>query len=278
VVTKSETMPTRLVAGLATVAIGMIVVACSVSGPPPPDQNESEFCTDWASAICQLSNGPCYFMASTCEAYQNTVCMSFVSAAESSTRQYNQPNGKACIDALKAAYGGSPSAISASTLADLNTTCEMAVIGDQQLNQPCSGDNDCATNLVCAPVVGTSGSLCVMGLTPKEAGDICADPGDQCPADYYCAPQAGGSPTCIATPTTGPCSAVVPCDSADTCVNGTCVPRGGAGATCSSNDDCTTTDPYCDLYPPAQCTQGLTFARGSADCNGTAGLDQAASP
>lgn len=269
-------MPTtRLVSRLATVAIGLIAVACSFSTAPPPDQNVSEFCTDWASAICQLSNGPCYFMASTCETYQNTVCMSFVNAAQSSTRQYNQANGKACIDALNGAYGGSPSTISAATLANLNVTCEKAVIGNQALNQSCSGDNDCAGSLVCAPVVGTSGSLCVSGFTPKNAGDICADPGDQCPPDYYCAPQTGGSPTCIAAPTTGACSAEVPCDSADTCVNGTCQPLAGVGGSCTSSADCSAAAPYCDTYGQPLCTHGLSFAKGSDDCNGTAGIAQA---
>jgi hypothetical protein len=252
----------------------MIAAACSLSTAPPPDQDVTEFCDDWAKAICQLSNGPCYFDESVCAAYQNTVCTNFVNSAQSSTRQYNQSNGQACIAALNAAYGGSPSAISATTLAALNVKCEKAIIGSQALNQACSSDNDCAGNLVCAPVVGTSGSQCVSGLTQKSAGAVCADPGDQCPDDFYCAPQSSGSPTCVPTPTTGACSAEIPCASSETCVNGTCQARGGAGATCGSNDDCAASDPYCDLYPPAQCTQGLTFARESADCNGTAGLDQ----
>ena len=274
VVLKNDTMPTKLVTGFAAGTIGMIAAACSLSTAPPPDQDITEFCDDWAKAICQLSNGPCYFDESVCAAYQNTVCMNFVNAAQSSTRQYNQSGGKKCIDALNAAYGGSPSAISASTLADLNATCEKAIVGNQALNQACSSDNDCAGSLVCAPVVGTSASQCVSGVTQKTAGAVCADPGDQCPADFYCAPQSNGSPTCIPTPTTGACSAAVPCDSSETCIKGTCQARLLVGATCTSSDECPTSAPYCDLYPPAQCTNGLSFARGSDDCNGTAGLDQ----
>jgi len=236
----------------------------------------SEFCADWAKAICQLANGSCDFVETVCAAYQTTVCTSFVSGAQSGTRQYSQIKGKACIDALNRAYGNSPSSISATTLFPLNATCSKVVVGNQTSNQPCTDDNDCSGSLICAPVVGTSGSVCVSTATPKDAGDYCADPGDQCQGDSYCAVQASGSPQCVPTPATGAaCSASVPCDSSDHCVNGTCQPRALAGQACASSDDCDPSAPYCDTYPPAACTNGLTFARGSIDCNGIAGLDEA---
>jgi hypothetical protein len=266
-------MRTRLVTELVTGAVGMISVACSLSTAPPPDQSVSEFCADWAKAICQLSNGPCAFVESVCAAYQTTVCMHSVSAAQSGTRQYSQSNGKACIDALNSAYGNSPSSISASTLAALNATCNKAVSGNQASDQPCTSDNDCSGSLICAPLVVQSGSVCASG-TQKNAGDICG-PGDHCQGDSYCAPQTGAAPKCVPTPTTGaPCSPSIPCGSSDRCENGSCQPRALSGGLCASNDDCASSAPYCDTYPPAACTNGLTFARGSIDCNGIAGLDQ----
>jgi len=267
-------MRTRLFTGLPLGAFGMIAVACSLSTPPPPDQNVNEFCTDWATAICQLSNGSCDFVASVCARYQTTVCMNFVNAAQSGTRQYRQSNGKACIDALNSAYGKSPSSIAASTLAAVNALCSKVVVGSQKSDQTCTADNDCTGGLVCAPLLGQGGSVCA-SVTPKNAGDICGDPGDQCQGDSYCAPQPMAAPLCIATPAMGaPCSPAMPCGRSNRCVSGTCQPRALSGEPCSSNDDCAASAPYCDTYPPAACTKGLTFARGSLDCNGIAGLDQ----
>jgi hypothetical protein len=260
--------------GLGAVTSGAIAIACSIgSSSPPPDQTVSEFCADWAKAICQLSSGPCAFSQTACATYQTSVCMSFVNTAQSGTREYRQSNGKACIDALNGAYGNSPSSISAKALASVHSTCSKAVSGNQQSDQPCTGDTDCSGSLVCAPLLGQSGSVCA-SVNAKNLGDICGDPGDICQGNSYCAPQPGAAPKCVAAPSTGsPCTTSVPCGSSDRCLNGTCQPRAGAGEHCATNDDCSTSSPYCDTYPPAACTNGLTFARGSIDCNGLAGLD-----
>lgn len=267
-------MWTRLVTGFVIGVLGTIAAACSNSSPPVPDQNENEFCADWAKAICQLANGPCDFVQGACTTYQTGVCMNFVNGAQSGTRQYNQGNGKACIDALNKAYGNTPSSISASMLASVRSTCNRVVVGNQQSDQSCTGDADCSGTLICASLVGQSGSVCA-AVTQKSAGDICGDPGDQCQGDSYCAPQAGVAPKCIPTPGTGAsCSATIPCGSSDRCVNATCQVRAVSGGSCSSSDDCAASAPYCDTYPPAACTSGLSFARGSIDCNGIAGLGQ----
>jgi hypothetical protein len=116
-------------------------------------------------------------------------------------------------------------------------------------------------------------------VTAKAPGDICGDPGDQCQGDSYCAPKPMAAPLCVPTPAMGAsCSASVPCGSSDRCENGTCQPRALSGEPCSSNADCAASAPYCDTYPPAACTNGLTFARGSIDCNGIAGTDQVPPP
>jgi hypothetical protein len=264
-----------LFSGLVAVTSGAIVIACSIgSSSPPPDQSVSEFCADWAKAICQLSNGQCAFSQSVCATYQTSVCMAYVNTAQSGTREYRQSSGKACIDALNSAYGNNPSSISAMVLANVNSTCSKAVSGNQQSDQPCTGDTDCSGSLVCAPILGQSGSVCA-SVNKKNLGDICGDPGDTCQGDSYCAPQPGAAPKCVATPSTGSsCSMGIPCGSSNRCLNGTCQPRGAAGDPCTTNDDCSTLVPYCDTYPPAGCAKGLSFARGSIDCNGIAGLDR----
>jgi hypothetical protein len=267
-------MRTLLVSGFASAAVAVVAAACTLSTPPPPDQTVSEFCSDWAKAICQLSNGPCDFVEATCATYQTGVCMNNVNATLSGTRQYSQPNGKACIDALNSAYGGSPSSIPASTLFALNATCGKAVVGNQGSDMACTDDTDCTGSLVCAPLLGGGGSVCA-SVTLKDAGDICGDPGDECQGLSYCAPQPTAAPLCVPTPATGePCSATIPCGTLDRCVSGACEPRATLNEPCASNDDCAPSAPYCDTYPPAACTTGLSFGRGSIDCNGIAGLDQ----
>jgi hypothetical protein len=257
-------------AGFGSLVTATIAAACTVSPPPPPDGTTTEFCADYAKAICQIS-ATCVFDASACTTFQTAQCMTNVANAETGARQYNQPNGKACIDALNAngAYGGNPTTISAASLASISAICDKAVVGNVASDKPCTGDNDCSGTLVCAPY-GT-GKLCA-AVVQKNLGDICGDPGDECQGDSYCAMQAGAAPQCVATPTAGqPCSATIPCGTSDRCQSGTCQARAGLLAACTTNDDCGPTAPYCDPYA-GKCTPGLSFALGSTDCNGIAGM------
>jgi hypothetical protein len=268
-------MRTRLSLCVAAGLVSIAMPSCNLTTSSPPDQNITEFCADWAKAICQIGNGPCDFDAATCSTYQTGVCTSFVSGQQGGTRAYSQVNGAACIQALDDVYGGNPASIPVSSLLNVDTICGRVVVGDQQTDQTCTTDSDCATNLVCAPtVVGGTSEVCAP-VTTKQLGDICGDPGDQCEVDSYCAAQgAMQAALCVATPATGAaCSATIPCGSTDTCSGEICVAAGGPGTTCSSNDQCASG--YCDLYPPASCatpTNGLTFARGSYDCNGIEGV------
>jgi hypothetical protein len=266
-------MRIRLISGLAAGVLGLVAACSSSSSPPPPDQTTSEFCGDWAKAVCQLSS-ICNFDPATCAANQTNVCNAFVQQAQASgTRQYTQANGKACIDALNSAYANSPSQLSATQLAQLDDTCNKAFTGNVASDSPCTSTYDCSSGLTCSTIPGQSASVCASG-NQKDAGDICSA-GDTCPTDYYCAPVMGAEPKCEQAAAVGQaCSAQTPCDSKGYCSSGTCVMKSGVGQACTTSADCTSTAPYCDVYPPAACTNGLTFARGSIDCNGIAGLDQ----
>jgi hypothetical protein len=267
-------MRTWLFTAIAGGAFGITAAACVVSKPSPPDENEGEFCADWAKALCQIGSGNCEFDVSACQTYQLAQCTNRIGTAQTGTREYNQPNGKACIDMLNGAYGGNPSSIPASTLLAIDATCNKVVVGTQTSGGPCTADSDCSGTLICAPEVGQNQSMCVSGVTPKNLGDVCADPGDQCEGDSYCALPPSGLPKCVATAATGGlCSTSIPCGSSDQCVSGVCTARGGTGDPCQSNDDCSASL-YCDTYTPAECTTGLTFARLSADCKGIEGVDQ----
>ncbi len=276
-------MRTRLVVGLLVGALGMVASACSSSSsgptaPPPPDSTVAEFCSDWATAKCQLSTF-CQFDAASCANYQNTQCLSFATAAAASGfRQYSQPAGKACVDALSTAYGGNPSVISAATLTQLDATCNAAFVGSVASDKPCTTDYDCASGLTCSLIPGQSSSVCGAN-SPVAAGGTCLATA-QCPASYYCAPVMGAEPQCTATPTTGgACSGAIPCSANDYCgPSGTCLAKAAQGDPCTTSADCSAAAPYCDTYPPAACVSGLTFARGSIDCNGIAGLDTSTTP
>jgi hypothetical protein len=257
--------------GVLGISALTIAAACTTTDQPPPDGSVSEFCADYAKAICQISSS-CQFDPMACATFQTGQCMTNVTSLETGTRQYNQPNGKACIDALSGAYGGSPNTISAANLAMIATTCNKIVVGDQVSDKPCTGDNDCSGDLVCAAYGQTF--VCAP-ITQRNLGDPCADPGDQCQGDSYCAAQSGVAPQCVATAATGgSCSASIPCGTSDRCLAGVCTARAGIGDTCATNADCSPTAPYCDTFPPAVCTTGLSFARGSTDCQGILGTDE----
>ena len=139
----------------------------------------------------------------------------------------------------------------------------------------CTSNYDCVSGDTCSPIPGGTASVCASAGSSKALGDICA-PGDTCQGSSYCAPVTNAEPKCTADPATGgACSTNVPCGTGNYCAGGTCAAQLQEGAdNCVSNSDCTTG--YCDLYvgpAPAnttQCTTGLTFARGSIDCNGIA--------
>ncbi|MGO8994152.1 MAG: Dickkopf N-terminal cysteine-rich domain-containing protein [Polyangiaceae bacterium] len=251
------------VAGLVT----MIAAACSSPAPPPPDATVSAFCNDWAAAYCQIQ--ACNFDSTTCTTAQLTYCNEFATQAQASgTRQYNQPNGLACIQALNAAFGNNPANVPASTLLQLEVTCGDAFIGNVQPGNSCSSNYDCVSPNICASVPGEEAQCGPQ--SSKSLGDACADPGDQCSGASYCAVVTGLGPKCVAAQAQGSqCTSSTVCGADAYCVGGTCQPLGSQGAVCSNDLQCTP-GLYCDLYPPAACVTELTFARGSDDCNGIA--------
>jgi Dickkopf N-terminal cysteine-rich region len=234
----------------------------------------SGYCSAYAKAICAIGS-TCQFETSTCETYQTTQCTTAASAAMDGTRQYTSTNVQACINALNGAYGGSPTSISASSLQGVATACNEVFVGTSALMGPCKNNYDCATSSqICASAPGQS-AVCTTA-TPKLLGQACADPGDQCPAGAYCAPQSGTS-TCVMAPAAGSaCSSSEMCGSSGTCLNGVCQAVGQVGAICNTDADCSS-GLFCDTYveppyiPSPVCSNALTFASGSKDCLGIDG-------
>lgn len=270
-------MRTRLVVGLAFATLGISAVACSSS--TNPYAQVSEFCAAYSKAICQVSS-TCQFDSGTCEQYQQTQCMANAPTATTTTRTYEPNNVQACINALNSAYGNNATSVSATTITNYQNLCSKVFLGNVGEGNACTTALDCAnTGDVCASAPGGTVSKCVTPA-PKQLNDPCADPGDECPANSYCAPQPTG-PTCVAAQTNSqPCSDAMPCDSTTQCVAGQCQPLSSQGQPCTATTNCgqsTSGQPmFCDTYtdsiqPSPACVTEYTFARGSVDCLGIAG-------
>jgi uncharacterized membrane protein YgcG len=268
-----------LVTGLGT------AFACSSSTPTPPDDTVEAFCSDWANAYCQLST-ECQFDATQCATYQTAQCNQFATAATqasggTSYRQYSQPAGAACIQALKTTFGGNPTEVSASDYQALITKCNEAFPGNQSKSEPCNSDYDCQSGLACVTGFGATQSLCE-DLTQKNLNDPCGDPGDECQGSTYCATSATG-PQCTASPAIGAqCVSSTPdeCGTTARCLNGACTALAGVGDACSTDSDCQLAlfcDPNPSVTGAVTCASALTFAKGSDDCRGIGGEDQGGS-
>jgi hypothetical protein len=248
-------MNTRLVVGFAVAALGASTFACTTAAGPYAEVGE--YCTAYAKAICQAG---CQFEPSTCETFQTNQCNQQADESTASgTRQYQPGNVQACIDAVNGAYDNA-SVVSTAQVQSIASTCARVFLGTAAEGATCTSDFDCAVNGdFCASAPGVSTDACAKP-TPKQLNDDCADRGDQCPTDAYCAPETGTS-VCVAAQTTGQtCSATVPCDSENHCVNGICKALAVRGQACNSDADCTG-GLFCDLntdvyVPTPTCVSG----------------------
>jgi hypothetical protein len=248
-------------AGLAT------LFGCSSTAPAPyPDA--ISYCTAKAKAICEVSS-TCGIDSTMCQTAQKALCDSEVrDATASGTRSYNSDNAKTCIDALNSAYANTTT-VPYATLQDIDKKCAAVFIGKAAVNTTCTSDYDCTSGLICSPTAPGATTMVCAHPAGKNAGDYCSDPGSQCATDTYCAKQPNNLWLCVAAGMQGAvCSDGTPCVSSQRCYHGLCQPRLTSGV-CTSDGDCTGTDPYCDAFAsPPSCAPGQGFALGSFDCKG----------
>lgn len=274
-------MRNRLVTILAAGVLWIAAWGCTVQ-PAAPYPDVASFCDAKAKAICEAS-AICAVDVNQCQTVQVSQCNTVASGdTQSGTRKYNSDNAKTCIDALNSAFGNNASKVLWSAWVgqgSLTDKCERVFVGAAGMNQSCKSDYDCANDLICSPAQPGASTLVCAKATPINAGDFCAAPGSECPADYYCAPpQTGAAAQCIQAAAAGQsCSDSVPCVSSQRCSGGLCVARGGGRAACMTDSDCGSMDPFCDIYAGNICTLGLTFATGATDCTGFL-LGMAAAP
>jgi hypothetical protein len=123
----------------------------------------------------------------------------------------------------------------------------------------CDVKYDCAKKVICDK------SLCA---TQKSVTGACANPGDTCPSDQYCAQNASSVYVCMPKGSNGAtCDGSTPCVDNLRCSGTSCADRVAQAGACTSNADCVSTAPYCDPYAGNKCDQGLSFASGSTSCN-----------
>jgi hypothetical protein len=263
-------MRTRLIVGFAFAALGASMFACTTAANPFAEVGE--YCTAYGKAVCQASSF-CEFDPTACQAYQTGLCNQQATQAQASgTRQYNPANVQPCLDKLNAAYGGNTPSVSAAALASIDSTCSHVFVGTATEGSSCTSDDDCvAADEICATAPNQP-AQCAKP-SPKDLNAACADPGDQCPSDAYC---AATTSKCTPAQITGQtCDDSTPCVTADHCLGAICQVLGGVGQDCNTSADC---DPslFCDTYtsataPTPVCVNGLTFARSSVDCLGIEG-------
>jgi hypothetical protein len=242
-----------------------------------PYATVAAFCTAYAQAICQIG-ATCEFSAPACESYQDGQCIANATQATASgLRTYDPSNAPACIGVLNSAYGGSPTSVTASQLAAIDSVCARVFAGNAGPGAACTSSDDCSlAGDICASAPAQS-ARCEAPVAVSLGGS-CLNDGDECSSNAYCDAQQGSPSygTCVVAQTTGqPCSAAQPCDGVDQCSNGTCEPLGGEGAACSTSADCAS-GLFCDTYtdssaPTPACVSAYTFARASVDCVGVDG-------
>jgi hypothetical protein len=244
----------------------LLFAGCKGGGSSTPT-TVSDFCSQYADAVCQINCGP---PMTTCVTYQEGICQTMATQATAGGKRFfTTGNMGDCINKIKSAFG-STNPITPSTQASIDLACNYVFQGKSAViptTDTCTTQFDCAgtTNgsIICDPVQGQ----CAPKLA-KNAGQQCSDVGSVCAQNSYCA-TSGGVSICTAEGTSGAasaCSATVPCDSNSRCASGVCMPLVASHDACSVTSDCTSGG-FCDPFSsPAVCDTGLTFSTNSPSC------------
>jgi hypothetical protein len=249
----------------------LVALGCSGGGGGSP-QMVSDFCKDYADAVCQIAVG-CGVTMDTCTAYQTTVCTGLATKATASPskRVFTPANTGACISKLKSAYGGTSPVITPAVQAGIDLACGYVFQGPGVKDMDtCTSQFDCAGATNGSIICDETRHLCAQSMTISGTGQ-CSANGAVCSTNFYCATNTAGVSTCTAAGTAtsnppSPCSATVPCDTNSRCVSGACAALVPAGGACTADSDCAN-DGYCDAFGgSATCDIGIQFAKGSQQC------------
>jgi hypothetical protein len=241
-------------------AMAGLLAGCGGGGSSKP-LTETDFCNQKAEAECQVSDR-CVTDKDACKADRMTVCTMFVADAKASgTRFFTEGNVSNCINKTKSVYAKT-APITPTDMNDVSDACNYVFQGKAKVTEACTLKWDCADKshicdkMLCAPKV------------TKNSGDLCGNPGEICNTGSFCM-MNGATYMCMARVASGmPCNTTMPpCLESLRCAAGTCADRVASAGSCSSNDDCISTAPFCDPYAGNKCDPGLSFAVGAPVCN-----------
>jgi hypothetical protein len=245
--------------GRVAAVVGLLA-GCGGGGSSKP-LTETDFCNQKAAAECQVSDR-CVTDKDACKADRMAICTAFVADAKASgTRFFTEGNVSNCINKTTSVYAKT-APITPTDTNDMNDACNYVFQGKAKLTEACAVKWDCADKShICDK------SFCAPKVT-KNSGDLCGNPGEVCNTGSFCMSN-GATSMCMARVASGmPCNASTPpCLESLRCSGGTCADRVPSAGSCTTNDDCATTAPYCDPYAGNKCDPGLSFAPGAPVCN-----------
>jgi hypothetical protein len=244
---------------LLVLASGGVVAlfACS-SDTDDKYGDTNSFCAAKADAECQQLAAGCGASIDGCKSIRTSACTSSIPAG----RTYTSAKAQECLDKITAVY--SKRSFSSAEEKDVNNVCGRVFAGNVNKNAACQTDFDCISDFVCDKGVCAT-------LSAKSKGDPCANPGEVCSSDSYCANQ-GANKFCVAkNPINHTCDKDNPCEDTLRCIvgagaaNGSCQPKLNPSDKCDADIECpeATTPPYCD---PKQKKCLPKYGLGTASC------------
>lgn len=170
-----------------------------------PQQTETTFCTDWATAACNSKVVTACAAADVdgCVAKQSAFCIANLPP------HYDSTNAAACIAAVKTAYSDAQlTSEELKVVRDLGAPCDELNKGPSGEGETCSNNDDCNTleHLRCIVKPDAAFGTCQV---PVEVGGgfACTQPNETCAAGFYC----DGS-NCLARKGAGAtCNELAPC-------------------------------------------------------------------
>jgi hypothetical protein len=242
-------MKTWIWLGSAALATSLAVAACGGGGSAP--LTEDQFCTQKATKECQVTARCGLATSDSCLTQRKALCLAFATAAKVSPRVFHPENVPNCINKTNNVYA--KSTITPTDLADMNDACNYVFQGDIDKGKACGVKYDCKGTAICDK------GFCA-DKVQKGTGALCGNPGEVCGTGQYCTTGTGTVYMCVARRAQD-----ATCDAANPCIESlrcdvTCKARVAAAGTCTVDDDCVSTAPYCDPYSGNKCEVGLVFA------------------
>jgi hypothetical protein len=257
-------LSTKIILGLvASIVIPTLSPGCG--GGSAKQMTVSDFCTQYAAAVCNFTSRCGQSPTLTdCEDAETTLCNANATSAQAAgVRAFTPANVAKCVNATTSMVKMT-AAITPTVMSTTSDDCNYVFQGSVASGMPCTSKYDCKG--------GEGSAICDKGVcaapATKAAGAGCSDAGAICAAGSFCTKGTNSFYTCVAKGAAGAtCDAATPCLESLRCgADGKCTDRIAAGGTCTSNDDCVTAAPYCDVYAGYICDTGLLFAPGSSSC------------